>query len=123
MPRLTGAVGGSNRYSSLTAVSAASAGRGAAGDGYRSLLRAALDDDLELLVRRQARAGRDEATHDDVLLEAAEVVGLAADGRLGEHLGGLLEGRGADERLGREARLRDAEEQRLGDRRAGRRAR
>ena len=50
---------------------------------------------LELLVRGEARAGRDETAHDDVLLEAAEVVGLAVDGRLGEDLGGLLEGRRA----------------------------
>jgi hypothetical protein len=56
---------------------------------------------LEALVRagsclyagrcREAGAGRDEAAHDDVLLEAAQVVDLAGDRGLGEHLGGLLE--------------------------------
>ena len=46
---------------------------------------------LRRLVRRQTRTGRDEPAHDDVLLDAAEIVRLAADGRLGEHLGRLLE--------------------------------
>src|SRR6185295_3641068 len=88
------------------------------GSGRRSrrrVLDLALDHHLQALVGREARARGDEAAHDDVLLEAAEIVRLAADGRLGEHLGGLLEGRGADERLGGEARLGDAEEERLGD--------
>src|SRR5690606_8643529 len=38
----------------------------------------------------QARAGRDEAADDHVLLEPAQSVARAADGRLGEHPGGLL---------------------------------
>ena len=57
--------------------------------------------------------GRDEPAHDDVLLEAAQVVDLAADRGLGEHLGGLLERRRRDEALRRERRLGDAEQQRL----------
>src|SRR5687768_13173716 len=69
--------------------------------------RLAVDDDVEPLVRRETGAGRDEPTHDDVLLETAEVVRLAADSGLGEDLRGLLEGGRRDERLGREARLRD----------------
>src|SRR5215471_10609062 len=78
----------------------------------------ALDDDVQLLVRGEARSRRDQAAHDDVLLQAAEVVLLAANRSFGEHLRRLLEGGRADERLGREARLRDAEEQGLRDRRA-----
>src|SRR5262245_42587373 len=74
-----------------------------------------VDHDLEALVRRQARPGGDQAAHDDVLLDAAEIVGLSADGRLGEHLGRLLERRSADERLRRQGRLGDAEEHRLRD--------
>src|SRR6516162_5423860 len=73
-----------------------------------------LDDELQLLVSRKAGARRDQAAHDDVFLEAAQVVDLAADGGFGEHLRRLLERACADERLGRKARLRDAEEQRLG---------
>ena len=70
---------------------------------------------MSALVRRETGAGRDETSHDDVLLEAAEGVRLAVDRGLGEHLGGLLEGRRRDERLRRERGLRDAEEERLGD--------
>src|SRR6266545_1326464 len=73
--------------------------------------------DVEVLVVREPGAGGDEPAHDDVLLEAAEVVDLAADGGLGEHLRRLLEGRRRDERLGRERRLGDAEQQRLALRR------
>src|SRR6187431_1240598 len=71
--------------------------------------------DLQALVRRQTRTGRDEPTHDDVLLDAAEIVRLAADRSFREHLGGLLERRSRDEGLGRERRLRDAEEHGLRD--------
>src|SRR5689334_23339629 len=75
-----------------------------------------LDDDLEVLVRGEAGACRNQATHDHVFLQAAEVVGLSADGRLGKNLGGLLERRSRDERLGGERRLRDAEEETFRDR-------
>src|SRR5450755_4440754 len=72
-----------------------------------------LDLDREALVGAETGTGRDEPTHDDVLLEAAQVVDLAADRGLGEHLGGFLERRGRDEALRRERRLGDPEEQRL----------
>src|SRR5258708_2545930 len=78
----------------------------------------ALNLDVELLVSRQPRPGRDETAHDHVLLETAKVVGLAADRRFGEHLGRFLEARRGDERLGGQRGLGDAEEQRLGDARA-----
>src|SRR6516225_5457384 len=53
----------------------------------------ALHLEVEVLVLRQARAGGDQPTHDDVLLEATEVVHLAVDRGLGEHLRRLLERR------------------------------
>ena len=46
-------------------------------------------------------------------LRPTSVVALAADGRLGEHLGRLLEGGRRDERVRGERGLRDAEQQRL----------
>src|SRR5438876_3556238 len=45
-----------------------------------------------LLARRQTRARRDELADDDVLLEAEQLVDLAGDRRLSQHLGRLLEG-------------------------------
>ena len=57
---------------------------------------------------RQAGAGRDELTDDDVLLEPHELVALAVQGSLGQHSGGLLEGRRREPRLGRQRRLSDA---------------
>ena len=56
--------------------------------------------------------GRNQPAHRDVLLQAAQVIDLAGDGRLGEHARRFLERRRRDERVGRERRLRDAEQQR-----------
>ena len=53
-------------------------------------------------------------SHDDVLLEAAEVVDLAEGGRLGEDARGVLEGGGGDEGVGLEGDLGDAEQELLG---------
>ena len=50
-----------------------------------------LAGDLHAAVVLHAGAGRDQAAHDDVLLEAAQVVHLAVDGGFGEHARGLLE--------------------------------
>src|SRR5579864_4518662 len=69
-------------------------------------------EELDVAIALQAGAGGDQAAHDDVFLEAAQVVHLAGDGGFGEHARGLLEAGGADERIGRERRLGDAEEQR-----------
>src|SRR5690554_5494423 len=63
--------------------------------------------------RVEARAGRHEAAEDDVLLEADEVVDLAGERGLGEHVGRVLERGGRQPALRRERRLRDTEEQRL----------
>src|SRR5689334_21961726 len=66
--------------------------------------------DLDVPVAGQARAGRDELSEDDVLLEAEQRVGLGLHGGLREHAGRLLEGRGRQPRLGRERGLGDAHE-------------
>src|ERR1700732_5140709 len=68
--------------------------------------------------RPPARPGarRAQASHDHVLLQAPQVVDLAADRLLGQDPGRLLEGGGRDEAVRRERRLGDAEEPRLGGR-------
>src|SRR5262245_15113773 len=67
--------------------------------------------DLDRAVPLEARRGRDQLADDHVLLEAEQVVDLALDRRVGQHLRRLLEGGGREERLGRERRLRDPEDQ------------
>ena len=47
--------------------------------------------DLEVLVPFQAGTRRNEVSHDDVLLQTQQVVGLRVDSGVGEHLGSLLE--------------------------------
>src|ERR1017187_8020423 len=66
--------------------------------------------DLHLTVILQAGAGRNQAAHDHVLLQAAEVINLAVDGGFGEHARGLLEGGRGNERIGGERCLRDAQQ-------------
>src|SRR5437763_212767 len=76
--------------------------------------RRAVDRDyLARPVPLEARRRRDELPDDDVLLQAEQPVDLALDRRVGEHLRRLLEGGGGEERLRRERRLRDPENQRL----------
>src|SRR5437870_1120192 len=65
---------------------------------------------LDSGVVREPCARRDQPPDDDVLLETAQLVRLARDGRLGEHARGLLERRGRDEAVGRQRGLRDAEQ-------------
>src|SRR5215204_4095372 len=69
--------------------------------------------DLDGAVLLEARRRRDQLPDDHVLLQAEQLVDLALDRRVREHLGGLLERGGRQERLGREGRLRDPEDQRL----------
>src|ERR1700739_1725023 len=57
-------------------------------------------------------SGRDEASDNDVLFQAAQVIDLAVDAGFGEDARGLLERRGGDEGVGGERRLGDSEEQR-----------
>ena len=51
-----------------------------------------------------------ELTDDNVFLKTEQVVDLALDGSLGQHLCGLLEGCGGEEGLGLERRLGDTEQ-------------
>src|SRR6185503_11931152 len=73
--------------------------------------------DRQVLVPLEARARRDQPAHRHVLLEAAQMVDLARDRRFREDARRLLERGGRDERVGRERRLRDAEQQRTALRR------
>src|ERR1700730_1983397 len=85
-------------------------------DGHGDLF-AALAQHLGPRIVPEPRAGRDEPADNDVFLETAEVVGLATDRGLRQHPGGLLEGGRRDEAVGRQRRLGDAQQDRLGRRR------
>src|SRR5579875_1620416 len=83
------------------------------GDGFESrfgdgLFNHVFTGDLDLAVILHAGASGDEAAHDHVLLQAAELIYLAIDGGFGEHARSLLEGCGGDERIGRKRSLGDA---------------
>ncbi len=69
-----------------------------------------------LLVVAEAGAGRHQVAKDHILLEANEVILLASQRSFGQHLGRLLERRRADERVGLERGLGDAEQERRGRR-------
>ena len=75
------------------------------------LLLGDFSEELDIAVTFEAGARRDQTSHDDVFLQAAQVIDLPGDGRFGEDAGGLLEARRGDERIGRERRLGDAEQQ------------
>src|SRR3954470_5420390 len=70
--------------------------------------------DLDGAVALQARGRRDQLPDDHVLLQTREAVDLALERRVGEHLGGLLERGRRQERVRRQRRLRDAEDDLLG---------
>src|SRR5712691_1593899 len=53
---------------------------------------AAGSEDLDSGVVAEPGTGRNEPAHDDILLETAQVIGLARDRRLGEDARGFLEG-------------------------------
>src|SRR3989442_7461118 len=84
---------------------------------FRSRLEARWRLHFDLLVPVDARSRGDEVADDDVLLQPQEVVPRAANRGVGQHPGGLLERRRRDERLSREARLGDPQEQVLRGRR------
>src|SRR6476469_8242499 len=65
---------------------------------------------LDVAVAGQARAGGDELTEDDVLLEAEQRVGLGLDGRVREDPRRLLEGRRREPGLRGQRGLGDAHE-------------
>src|SRR3954453_13295503 len=66
--------------------------------------------DLDRAVALQARGRRDQLPDDHVLLQAREAVDLALERRVREDLGGLLEGGRRQERVRRQRRLRDPED-------------
>src|SRR5215204_3302688 len=70
--------------------------------------------DLDRAVALEARGRRDQLPDDHVLLQAREAVDLALERRVGEHLGGLLEGGRRQERVRGQRRLGDAEDDLLG---------
>src|ERR1017187_6279459 len=61
----------------------------------------------------EAGPGRNDVTHDDVLLEAAQVIDLGASRGLSQHAGGVLERSSAEEAFGLQRGLRDAKQHRL----------
>src|SRR6266545_3817462 len=69
--------------------------------------------DLDPAVALQPRRGRDQLADDDVLLQTEQPVDLPFDRRVRQDLRRLLEGGRRQEGLGRERRLRDAEDERL----------
>src|ERR1022692_2363141 len=73
--------------------------------------------DFHLAVILQTGAGWNQASHDHVLLQAAEVIHLAIDGSFGEYARGLLEGCRGNEGIGGERRLRNTEQHGLALRR------
>src|SRR5579872_5925329 len=56
--------------------------------------------EADVAVVLHAGSGRDKASDNDVLFQAAQVIDLAVDAGFGEHARGLLERRGGDERVG-----------------------
>ena len=96
-------------YSVVMAVSSAARLRLAV-VGRRRRRRRGVQTHLRLLMRVEARPGRDQVAQDDVLLQADQVVHLAGQRRLGQHLRRLLERRRRDEALRLHRRLRDAQQ-------------
>lgn len=80
---------------------------------FEHSVKRSVDFRRQALVHRVVSAGGEQPAHDDVFLEAAQVVDLVADRGLGQHFGGLLERRRRDEGLGRQPCLGDAKERRL----------
>src|SRR5260370_14745567 len=82
--------------------------------GFRNLLDGSRSghfrEQLDAAIVLEAGSRGDEAAHDDVFLEAAEIVHLAGDRPFREGAGGFLEARGGDERIGRQRRLGDPKE-------------
>src|SRR4051794_25334370 len=66
--------------------------------------------DLQAAVATETGGRRDELPDDHVLLQPEQAIGLALESGVREDLGGLLERRCRQERVGRERRLGDAED-------------
>src|SRR6266849_6160794 len=70
-----------------------------------------------LAMEAEAGAGRDDVPHNDVFLEAAQVINPGHGRGFGQDARGVLEGGGAEEALGFERGFGDAQQHRLGLRR------
>src|SRR3954467_9439999 len=70
--------------------------------------------DLDRAGALEGRGRRGQLPHDHVFLSAPAAVDLALERRVGQHLGGLLEGGRRQERVRRQRRLGDAEDDLLG---------
>src|SRR5271166_809698 len=70
-----------------------------------------LGEELDTAVVLQAGARGNETAHDDVFLEAAEVVHLPGHGSFGKHASGFLEAGRRYKGVGRERRFGDTEEE------------
>src|SRR5262249_40574018 len=75
--------------------------------------RITLGRDFAQAIHHRTGAGRDQAAHDDVLLESVERVSLAVDGSLGEHARRLLERCRRNERTRLQTGLGNAEQNRM----------
>src|ERR1700680_2340149 len=75
-----------------------------------------LDQKVDVPVALETGSRRDQAAHDDVFLEAAQVVHLAGNRRFGENARGLLEAGRRNKGVGGQRGLGDAEEQRAAGR-------
>src|SRR5215831_5346344 len=72
-------------------------------------------EELDVAVALETGARRNETAHDDIFLQATQVIDLSGDSRFGEDAGRLLETRRGDKRIRGERRLGDAKEQRTPD--------
>src|SRR5207244_7017368 len=92
------------------------AGQEGSGRGWRFGLIVQYHQRMEfhLAVVVEAGARRDDVAHDDVFLEAAQVINARHGGGFGEDTGGVLEGGSAEEALGFERGYGDAKEDGLG---------
>ena len=61
------------------------------GISFRGRKRIAEIDDFDIPMDRETCASGDQMTHDDIFLEASEVIHATKGGRLREDAGGILE--------------------------------
>src|SRR5689334_13686979 len=69
-------------------------------------------NEFDVAVKLKTSSGGNETSHDDVLLESAQIVHFTADRGFRKHACGFLERSGRDERLGGKRSLGDSQQQR-----------
>src|SRR5271154_6034167 len=69
-------------------------------------------EQLDAAIVLETSARRDEPAHDDVFLQAAEIINLSGNGGFGKNTRGFLEAGGRDEGVCGKRRLGDTKEQR-----------